>query len=97
MSRTITLMRKKTLLNNKTAWSVVFDGKKYGIIYGGETKKITVDESSHSISIELNDRNIGECDEITIPQGNESYVFQVSLGTTLIGNSFKSCIKLKEL
>lgn len=97
MSRTITLMRKKTLLNNKWAWDVIFDGNRYGAICGGETRKILVDENSHTVSVQTNDKNVGEFDEIFIPQGNENYVFQVSLGTTMIGNSFMNRIKLKEL
>ncbi len=97
MSRTITLMRKKALLNNKWAWDVVIDGKKYGVICGGETRKILVEESSHTISVQTNNKNVAKFDEILIPQGNESYVFQVSLGTTMVGNSIMNRIKLKEL
>lgn len=97
MSRTIALMRKKTLLNNKCAWDVVLDGKKYGVIYGGETRKIIADEGSHTISVQTNDRNVGKFDEIFIPEGNQNCVLQVSLGTTMVGNTIMNRIKLKEL
>lgn len=97
MGRTITLMRKKALLNNKWAWDVVLDGKKFGVICGGETRKIIVDETEHTVSVQTNDKNVGKFDEIFIPRGNESCVFQVSLGTTMIGNTIMNRIKLKEL
>lgn len=97
MSRTIALMRKKTLLNNKVAWDVIFDGQKYGVIYGGETRKIIADEDSHTISVKTNDKNVGKFDEVFISQGKENCVFQASLGTTLVGNTFMGHIKLKEL
>lgn len=97
MSRTIALMRKKTLLNNKRAWDVILDGKKFGIIYGGETRKIVVDEGNHTISVQTNDKNVGKFDEIFIPEGNQNCVFQVSLGNTMVGNSIMNCIKMKEL
>lgn len=97
MGRTITLMRKKTLLNNKWAWVVVLDGRRFGVICGGETRKIIVDETDHTISVQTNDKNVGKFDEIFIPRGSESCVLQVSLGTTRVGNTIMNCIKLKEL
>lgn len=97
MGRTITLMRKKTLLNNKWAWDVVLDGKNFGVICGGQTRKIIVDENSHTISVQTHNEKVGKFDEFFIPQGNESCVFQVSLGTTMVGNTIMNRIKLKEL
>lgn len=97
MGRTISLMRKKTLLNNKRGWDIVLDGKKYGVIYGGETRKIIADEGSHTISVQANDKNVGKFDEVLIPQGNENFVLQASLGTTMVGNTIMNSIKLKQL
>lgn len=97
MGRTITLMRKKTLLNNKWSWDVILDGKKFGVICGGETRKIIVDETEHTVSVQTNDKNVGKFDEIFIPRGNESCVLQVSLGTTMVGNSIMNRIKIKKL
>ena len=44
LEREITVMRKKTLLNNATDWYIQIDGQDYEIIHGGEVKKIILDE-----------------------------------------------------
>ena len=46
--REITVMRKKTLLNNDTNWYIQIDGQDYEIIHGGEVKKIILDEKERS-------------------------------------------------
>ena len=97
LEREITVMRKKTLLNNATDWYIQIDGRDYEIIHGGEAKKIRLDKSRHTLSVYANDPNIGRVDEVLIPEGNEEYVFHVGLSVALMGNAFKSCIKIKQL
>lgn len=95
--REITVMRKKTLLNNTSNWYIQIDGQDYEIIHGGEVKKIRIDENSHTLLVYANDPNIGKVDKIVIPEGNGDYVFHVALSTALMGNAFKSYIKIKQL
>lgn len=97
LEREITVMRKKTLLNNASDWYIQIDGRDYGIIHGGEVKKIRLDKSRHTLSVYANDPNIGRVDEVLIPEGNDDYVFHAALSTALMGNAFKSCIKIKQL
>lgn len=97
MAREITVMRKKTLLNNSTDWYIKIDGQNYEIIHGGEVKKIRLDEKKHVLLIYANDPNIGKVDEVLIPEGNDSYVFHVSLSTAFIENAFKNYIKIKQI
>lgn len=97
LEREITIMRKKTLLNNATDWYIQIDGRDYGIIHGGEVKKIRLDANRHTLLVYANDPNIGRVDEILIPEGNGDYVFHAALSTALMGNAFKSCIKIKQL
>lgn len=95
--REITVMRKKMLLNNDTNWYIQIDGQDYEIIHGGEVKKIILDEKEHAFLVYANDPNIGRLEEVLIPEGNEEYVFHVGLSVALMGNAFKSCIKIKQL
>ena len=97
LGREITVMRKKTLLNNGTDWYIQIDGKDYDIIHGGEAKKIHLDENRHTLLVYMNDPNIGKVDKVSIPEGNGEYVFHVALSTALVGNAFKSYIKIKQL
>lgn len=95
--REITVMRKKTLLNNATDWYIQIDGQDYEIIHGGDVKKIHLDENRHTLLVYANDPNIGKVDKVLIPEGNGDYVFHVALSTALMGNAFKSYIKIKQL
>lgn len=95
--REITVMRKKTLLNNSSNWYIQVDGQDYEIIHGGEVKKIHLNANSHTLLVYANDPNIGKVDKVVIPKGNSDYVFHVSLSTALMGNAFKSYIKIKQL
>ena len=97
VGREITVIRKKTLLNNYTDWYIQIDGQDYWVIHGGEVKKISLDEKRHTLLVHANDPNIGRVDEVLVPEGNGDYVFHVSLSTALMGNAFKSCIKIKQL
>lgn len=97
IKREITVMRKKTLLNNATDWFIQIDGEDYGIIHGGEVKKIHLDENRHTLLVYANDPNIGRVDKKIIPEGNEEYVYHVSLTAALMGNAFKGWIKIKQL
>lgn len=95
--REITVMRKKTLLNNGIDWYIQIDGQDYEVIHGGDVKKIPLDENKHTLLVYANDPNIGKVDSVSIPEGNGKYVFHVSLSTTFMGNAFKSCIKIKQI
>lgn len=101
--REITVMREKGLLNNTTDWHIRIDGRDYGIIHGGDVKKIRLDGNRHTLLVYANDPNIGKVDEVLIPKGNSDYVFHASLSAALMGITFKkgitfkSCIKLKQL
>lgn len=97
VGREITVMRKKTLLNNSTDWYIQIDGQDYEIVHGGEVKKICLNENRHALLVYANDPNIGRVDEVLIPEGNDDYVFHVELSTALMGNAFKSCIIIKQL
>lgn len=97
LEKEITVMRKKTLLNNATDWYIQIDGRDYEIIHGGEAKKIRLDKSRHTLSVYANNPNIGRVDEVLIPEGNDDYVFHAALSTALMGSAFKSCIKIKQL
>lgn len=95
--REITVMRKKTLLNNSTDWYIQIDGQDYDIIHGGNVKKIRLDENRHTLLVYANDPNIGKVDKVLIPEGNGECVFHVALSTAFMGNAFKSYIKIKQL
>lgn len=95
--REITVMRKKTLFDNATDWFIQIDGQDYEIIHGGDVKKIYLDENMHTLLVYANDLNIGKVDKVLIPKGNSDYVFHVALSTALVGNAFKSYIKIKQL
>ena len=95
--RQITIIRKKTLLNNSTNWYIQIDGEDYDIIHGGEVKKIYLDENIHTLLVYANDTNIGKVDKVLISEGKNDYEYLVSLSATLVKNSFKSCIKIKQL
>lgn len=97
LKREITVLRKKALFNNKINWYIKIDGKDYGTIHGGDVRKIFLDEKRHSLIVYANDFKIGKVDEILIPEGNDNYVFHVSLSSSLIGNTFMGYIKIKQL
>ncbi len=97
LEREITVMRKKTLLNNATDWYIQIDGQDYEIIHGGEVKKIHLDENRHTLLVYTNDSNIGKVDKILIPEGSSNYVFHVALSVAFMGNAFKNYIKIKQL
>lgn len=97
LEREITIMRKKTLLNNARDWYIQIDGQDCEIIHGGDVKKIRVDKNRHTLLVHADDPNIGKVDKVLIPEGNGDYVFHVALSTALIGSAFKSYIKIKQL
>lgn len=95
--REITIIRKKTLLNNSIRWNILIDDEVCDNICGGEIKKFNLDSSSHTLSIHFNDPNIGRVDKVQIPKGNMDFTFHISLSSALMGNTFKSYIKIKQL
>ena len=97
MEKEITIIRRKTLLNNRRDWYIYLDDREYDVIHGGEVKKIYLDKNKHTISIRANDPNIGKVDRVLIPEGEGKYVFHISLSVTMIGNAFKNYIRIKQL
>ncbi|MCB6991915.1 hypothetical protein LI177_00125 [bacterium 210820-DFI.6.37] len=95
--REITFIRKKALFNNSAAWYIQIDGENYGAIYGGETKKLLLDEERHTLSIIYNDPNIGKVDTVYIPEGKTKPVYYLNLSVTHVRNSFMNYIKIKQL